>query len=335
MLDWLRRLRGARDQQAAQVETCAPLNLEDRLRGGIYGALLGDALGVPYENRGPSLLPERSLIALNPPPSFRRAHVDAPLGAWSDDGAQTLALLDSLLTCRGYDANDFCARMLKWCKVGKYGYDGKVFDIGIITQTALQRAERGTPAEMCGLDDEKSNGNGSLMRCLPCGLYPFASDRDMVRAAMGQSALTHRHLRSMLVCALYAFLARQLLAGQALGPALDIAISTIHSGLDQSWHPEWQIIMDGRGQVPCGTAYVVDSFWSAIHCLESSSTFLQVITSAVALGNDTDTTACIAGGIAGLVYGHQAIPLDMLAVMQKNLSRHAEPLVSKLVAVRQ
>ena len=38
---------------------------------------------------------------------------------------------------------------------------------------------------------------------------------------------------------------------------------------------------------------------------------------AVNLGDDTDTVAAIAGGLAGLYYGYEEIPKDWLAVIKK------------------
>ncbi|RYF27027.1 MAG: ADP-ribosylglycohydrolase family protein, partial [Comamonadaceae bacterium] len=71
--------------------------MKSRLRGAIYGLLVGDALGVPYEFTSPTELPEFSLIEMVPPAGFRRAHLGVPPGTWSDDGAQALHLLKVLL----------------------------------------------------------------------------------------------------------------------------------------------------------------------------------------------------------------------------------------------
>jgi ADP-ribosyl-[dinitrogen reductase] hydrolase len=57
-----------------------------------------------------------------------------------------------------------------------------------------------------------------------------------------------------------------------------------------------------------GSGYVVDSLWSAIRCVLATSDYEGCVRSAIALGNDTDTTACIAGGLAGIFYGEHGIP---------------------------
>ena len=70
---------------------------KNRIKGGLYGLLVGDALGVPYEFHHSSQIPEFDLIEPEPPAGFSRAHSGVKPATWSDDGAQALCLLDSLL----------------------------------------------------------------------------------------------------------------------------------------------------------------------------------------------------------------------------------------------
>jgi ADP-ribosylglycohydrolase len=67
---------------------------------------------------------------------------------------------------------------------------------------------------------------------------------------------------------------------------------------------ETHILPDRR---PSGTGYVVDAIRSARHACNAPD-YAAVIQSAIAFGNDTDTTACIAGGIAGIRHGKSGIP---------------------------
>ena len=71
---------------------------KSKIRGGIYGLLLGDAAGVPYEFNPPAnLAPHADRIDMAPPPGFRRTYSGLPVGTWSDDGALALCLLESLV----------------------------------------------------------------------------------------------------------------------------------------------------------------------------------------------------------------------------------------------
>ena len=88
--------------------------LRERIEGGLLGLLVGDALGVPYEFHAPEVLPAADRLEMEPPAGFRRAHAAVPPATWSDDGAQALALLDSLLACGRLDAEDLGRRLLDW-----------------------------------------------------------------------------------------------------------------------------------------------------------------------------------------------------------------------------
>ena len=83
--------------------------LAERIEGGLLGLLMGDALGVPYEFHMPLDLPSWDDIEFTPPSGFRRSHAQVPPGTWSDDGAQALALLASLLERGRLDLPDYSA----------------------------------------------------------------------------------------------------------------------------------------------------------------------------------------------------------------------------------
>ena len=65
------------------------------------------------------------------------------------------------------------------------------------------------------------------------------------------------------------------------------------------------------------TGYVIDSIEAAVWCLITTDTYNECMLKAVNLGDDTDTVAAIAGGLAGLYYGYEEIPREWLAVIKK------------------
>jgi len=289
---------------------------QGRLRGCLFGLLVGDALGVPYEFHGAESIPSPPDIEMVPPAGFDRAHGGVPAGTWSDDGAQALALLDALLQDGDLDLDAFAINLLDWARHGKFTPDGNVFDIGLQTQRAFQALGSGTAPAVAGPADERDNGNGSLMRCL--SVVMVASSRESaIRLSMKQSLITHGHLRAQLCCALCCLTAMGILEGQSAPDAVRAAEDELlgrYAGLAEE--AELKIVLDGRFDPPQGSGYVVDSFWSAIHCLLSTGSYEGCVKRAVALGNDTDTTAAIAGGLAGLLYGVAAIPDRWLAALR-------------------
>ena len=280
----------------------------ERIEGGLIGLLVGDALGVPYEFSEPSTLPPLEEIEFMPPPDFARTHQGTPPGTWSDDGAQALCLLDSLLTCGRFDAEDFGRRLVRWYDEGYLAVDGRVFDIGIQTGRALARLRSGVPALEAGATEENALGNGSLMRVLPLALWHRGSDAELVADACAQSRVTHGHLRAQVCCALYCLWARRTL-GEAPDPWV-AAVSGLRAmfpeGRGERTELEWSLRPDDPPEGD-GGGYVVATLRSA-RWAQSAGSYQQIVKAAISLGRDTDTTACVAGGLAGLRDGVVAIP---------------------------
>lgn len=78
---------------------------------------------------------------------------------------------------------------------------------------------------------------------------------------------------------------RDCMYGQAVGDALGVPEDEIRSG-----------------------GYVLDTERAALWCLANTSTYADCVLEAVNLGDDTATTAAVAGGLAGIVYGIGGIP---------------------------
>src|SRR4029079_19500678 len=126
------------DRGMRMTATTTPdVALATRLVGGVWGHLVGDARGVPYEFRDASQVGEVRWGERGP-------HHQPP-GTWSDDGALMLALLDSLTANGGgFDVEDQGQRALAWFRNRAYtpDRDGR-FDIGNTTRAALGAIEEG------------------------------------------------------------------------------------------------------------------------------------------------------------------------------------------------
>jgi ADP-ribosylglycohydrolase len=296
--------------------TLNELSRKERIRGGLYGLLVGDALGVPYEFHDASEIPAELEIEMAPPKGFRRTHSSVPIGTWSDDGSQALCLADSLIRDASLNLADFASQLLAWYETGHMTPDGKVFDVGIQTRRALGVLRKGVDASQAGPSGEQDNGNGALMRCLPV-VFVGKSTEHLIELAMRQGIVTHGHVRSQLCCALYALTGAGILEGLLPNDALNRAGGELRRRFIDTEHgQEVRLLLDARVQPPRGSGYVVDSLWSAIDCLLATTDYESCVRRAIMLGNDTDTTACIAGGLAGLFYGYCGIPSKWVAVLK-------------------
>jgi len=303
------------------------IGLGDRIAGAAWGLLVGDALGVPYEFREPE---EIGTVVFGASGTH-----DQPPGTWSDDGALMLATLDALLpageTVARLDLDAHAAACIAWRRAGRYTPDGDgVFDIGGATSAAIARMEQGTPAEEAGGREEHSQGNGSLMRILPVGLVALPPGEDRLTWAMRASCVTHGHIVCQVTCALYVAIVERLLDGASREDAFRDAHAAVaaHVAGDAAAQAALATIdaWTGRG----GRGYVVDAFWSAWDAFAGAATYAEAIVRAVAYGRDTDTTAAIAGGLAGAFWGIDGIPADWHARMRGHAV--AGPLVDRLLA---
>jgi ADP-ribosylglycohydrolase len=285
------------------------MNAREHIQGGLLGALVGDALGVPVE------FEDRAKRKTDPVTEMREYGTHhQPQGTWSDDGALILCTVESLLS-HEFDTGDMGHRYVRWMNEGLWTANGDVFDIGMATAGALRRIANGIPADNAGGKDESSNGNGSLMRILPVALR-FAGDPIESFGARVEraSSLTHGHARSRMACVFYGLVVHQLLLGWQPQSALDAARVEFSGWYERA--PEFEhfrhLLQDDFASLPDGEidsgGYVLDTLRASLWCLLTTDSFRDCVLKAVNLGGDTDTTGCVAGGLAGTAFGTQSIP---------------------------
>lgn len=302
------------------------MQLQSRLAGGVWGHLVGDAIGVPYEFKKPSAIRSVRFGAVG-------THRQPP-GTWSDDGSLMLAMLDSLLTF-GFDADDQGRRFLDWFDRAAYTPDGDgKFDYGHTTDVAIGHLLDGVDAVNAGGHDESDNGNGSLMRILPVALVGREQSRDdLVRQAEMSSRITHAHPWSQVTCALYVVLAQELLDGADRSGVLDDTVRLLRQDFEET-SPRAEAAAALRRVLGHtereGRGFVIDSFWSAWDAFAGAASYQDTIERAIRYGHDTDTTAAIAGGLAGIYWGIDGIPRAWLEGMRGRAI--VDPLVERLMA---
>ncbi|MDQ8203957.1 ADP-ribosylglycohydrolase family protein [Pelagicoccus sp. SDUM812003] len=306
------------------------IDRRQRLQGGLLGMLVGDALGVPYEFKSSERIPSYHQIEFEPPAGFLRSYPEVPPGTWSDDGAQALCLLESLLAHGELNLIDFSQRLQNWYFEGHMAVGKHVFDVGIQTREAIVKLSKNYFPEESGRRDEYANGNGSLMRVLPLALWHQGDDRQLVADAHEQSIVTHAHPRAMVCCALYCLWARRVLERcPTPWEAAVAALRELYRELPVHKEQLEEHVRPDSRPGGNGTGYVVDSLHSARLACEETS-FEKVVKRAVQIGNDTDTTACVAGGIAGIQYGIQQIPRRFLEGLRGQ--ELVAPLLDKLLS---
>ncbi len=172
---------------------------------------------------------------------------------------------------------------------------------------ALSRLRSGVPAIEAGGRGERDQGNGSLMRILPLAVADAAEGAELVEHAHLASRVTHAHPNCQVACALYVLVARELVRRDAdpedaLNAAVD-ALRPAYAGRPAFASVLGELLAHRSNLKKPGGGWVFDSFWSAWEAFADGSSYRDTIERAIRLGHDTDTTAAIAGGLAGLRWG--------------------------------
>lgn len=290
---------------------------------GMFGLVVGDAVGVPAE------FMDREKLRENPVTDMQEygSH-NQPRGAWSDDSSMALATLASLH--KGYDLKDIGEQFSRWDKEEIYTPLGEVFDMGMTCSRAIRKFQDSGDVNTCGMRDEKDNGNGSLMRIMPMCIYAYEmqksgmSDEEAVQMIHDVSALTHAHLRSKMACGLYYFLVKSIIDNrdtytlkECLQKGFDIGFAYYRNDLSNLVELSYfskLVSMEEFSLLPEDSiksfGYVLNTMEASILCLLNTNSYKECVLKAVNLGADTDTTAAVAGGLAGLYYGYDAIPKE-------------------------
>ena len=183
------------------------LSVTKRVLGGLWGAVVGDALGVPVEFQS------REQLRQNPVQDMRGyGTYHQPAGTWSHDSSLMLCTVEGLAD--GFDTGCLGMLFTRWLNQAHWIPWQEVFDVGWTTRMAINRLSQGVEPEQAGLIDENSNGNGSLTRILPVALryfdLPVEELLDHVHRA---SALTHHHVHGQMACGFYCTMVSALLQG--------------------------------------------------------------------------------------------------------------------------
>ncbi len=284
----------------------------EKIKAVMIGHAVGDALGVPVEFADREELTDAPVTQMEGYGTY-----PYPAGTWSDDTSMSLAALDSLGKGK-IDWEEIMENFYQWYTEGKYTATGETFDIGQSCMEALLKYSvmEGKATE-CGGASENSNGNGSLMRIHPFTLFIeyCKCSGDWQDIIYNASALTHAHPRCKIACGIYTVIMHRLLENptkESLLQGLSDAEGKYRN------HPEFhhykRIFQPNFKDLPNqeieSTGYVVHTLEAALWCLMTTDNYKDCVLKAVNLGEDTDTVAAIAGGMAGALYGYDAIPKE-------------------------
>ncbi|MFG2023077.1 ADP-ribosylglycohydrolase family protein [Streptomyces sp. NPDC048825] len=277
-----------------------PIDRTSRALGAVLGSAVGDALGAPFE-----FGPEGAFSERFPEPGGGGEMCGG--GGWdpgeaTDDTQMAVLVGESLLESGGLELADIFRRFQRWAV-------SEPKDIGLQTEDVLTSGEPWDFAAALHFQvNQRAAGNGALMRAATSAVY-FAGGGTEATMDAGRriAALTHGDRAAWEGTALFHELVRVALAGSDPLDALPGALDLVHPDhraryatvLAPDWHPDQATEFNGAVW-PC--------LGSAVWAVRCTSSYEDAVRAAVDLGGDTDTVAAVTGGLAGAVYGADAIP---------------------------
>jgi len=307
-------------------------------KGMLLGGAIGDALGVPYE------FTPRDLMDKNPATEMigHGSH-NQPVGTWSDDTSLTLCLALSLTQNPQLEDDEstflhsLATYFVLWRNENFMGCGNYVFDIGLTTFNAINNIEKyinyspvldKNKLLKCGIGAEvtSSLGNGSLMRILPlAGYFAVANLNDDLEYQIVSNVSSLTHSSDLCIDCCY-FLVK-------FGKALIINNLLHQKTKEEVWNdtleefkgkPEFDILFNNlidlnnlnREDIH-SSGYVLSTLKASIWSFLQNNDFKSSVLTAVNLGEDTDTIASISGGLAGIYYGIDNIPVEWIELLKK------------------
>ena len=290
--------------------TPAAPSLEDRFAGCLLGHALGDAVGAPFEGLPPETIyyhfgPTRRL--------FDEPPVDLAL-VYTDDTQMTLGVAEWLLA--GAADDEGLIRQFRQNYEDWRGYGPgmrKLFD-------AMARGMDWRPTAAT-LFPGGSLGNGAAMRAAPVGLL-FHNDLDRVAAeARRSAAVTHTHPIGIDGAVLVAV--GVALALRSAGASFE-RLRFFHelSRRANTEEFQWQLRTAARqgpdDSLSFGNSLEAHrSVTTALLCFaHNPDDYAGAVSRAIAMGNDTDTLAAMAGALSGARLGAGVLPEPLLAKLE-------------------
>ena len=304
----------------------------EQIKSVMFGLSVGDALGVPVEFKSRDFLKHSPVSKM-----MGHGTWNQPPGTWSDDSSLAFCLAESFI--HGYDLNKIADNFIAWLRRGFWGAHHKVFDVGNTTQEAIDLLAEGITPVLAGGMMETNNGNGSLMRIIP--LIFMIKDLDIegrYSKVREVSSLTHAHFRSVFACFIYVEMCLLILKGRSADKAYSEMKIMVEQFVKENEFNKAELVLFNKilqGDIQeldessiRSDGYVIHTLEASLWCILKTRNYREAVLKAVNLGGDTDTTACVTGGMAGLIYGYDDIPKEWISTLAR--TRDIENLCERL-----
>jgi ADP-ribosyl-[dinitrogen reductase] hydrolase len=286
--------------------------LQSRCKAVLLGGAVGDAIGAPVEfmTSGEIATKYGRLTEM-----VGGGWLRLKPGQVTDDTEMTLCVARGIITSGCWDLQAVAEEFAEWLK-------SKPIDVGDTCRRGIRNFM--LKGELATAPNKWDAGNGALMRMTPVALYTLGDDALLQRYSIDQGHLTHNHPLSDAACITYGRMIQLALLGaekSRLRREADKLVADYPTFKFTPYHG-------------LATGYVVDTLQTVFHHFFRSRSFEECLVATVNQGGDADTTAAIAGGLAGAYYGLEEIPQRWLKKLEKRYVNELSELAERLIAQR-
>lgn len=286
-------------------------DLYDRALGAYIGFAIGDALGATVEFMTPREIAHEYGIHRH---IIGGGWLHLPAGEITDDTTMSLALGRAILSRSNWSLRVVADHWVQWLM-------DRPVDCGNTCRRGLRRYMG--DGSLQGPMNEGDAGNGAAMRNLPVVLATLYDDVSFEAWSLQQAHVTHNHLLSDAATLCLGHITR----GWLLNPAQGESLQQAHIERLLSQYPVFRFDpYPGRA-----SAFVVDTLQTVLYHITHARNFEHCLVNVVNCGEDADTTAALAGMIAGARWGMKSIPKRWLKAMKTDVVLQIEEQVDGLL----
>lgn len=295
--------------------------IADKIRGCLWGSLIGDALGTRYEFLSKNDAMNQVKIDKNYGNMLTmlgEGPFDLKPGQITDDGELTISLLNGIVDSRGlYDSNIIAQYYLDW-------FNSNPFDIGKTTSQAFTIKANNNMGNLYNIIKNNSKtanydslSNGCLMRASPLGILGYFHPDQIHLLAETDCSLTNPNHNCINAVEIYITAIALVLKNQSndyiYNSLMNIA-NNENGAIIKTAHTTQIVYKNGKELFPDSKqmGYYGIALQNAIYHLFHDTTYADAMQSTIQLGGDTDTNCCILGGLLGAKYGINHIPNDWI-----------------------
>lgn len=306
------------------------ISIKDKVRGCLWGIVVGDALGAPLEGYSAEKIAElHGRVTTFKQPLGHKWFNDQPLGFWTDDTQLSFAVLKALLAAEDFDMDVIAEHQAIAMGESVSGW-------GYTTQDSIRNLKNGVHWSKSGITDnpQRGTGNGVIMKIAPIACWDYMQYEEMpyhhrivqfsamshytemsAYAAIAHSQAIHHCLafqpnefqKEIFLDEIYNYAYHEFVDEAKLDPPLNKTEDNLRAKL---------MLLDNDVNFREGGCYIYESLpFTYAYFLQDQT--IEGLYNVINAGGDTDTNGSMLASMIGALHGIKVFPQELLDGIQE------------------